>query len=151
MRTPTGPPRWLARRWPIWTSRTFTLTRKAARCAPGLAAFTGVPAEYLLAGAGADELIDLLLRVLLEPDDCVINCPPTFGMYPFDTLLNAGQVIDVRRAEIADFSLDLPAIQAAVETRQPKVHLHHHAQQPGRQSYPRRMKSMRCWPCPCWW
>jgi histidinol-phosphate aminotransferase len=85
----------------------------------GLSAFTGLPEEYLLAGAGADELIDLLLRVLLEPDDCVINCPPTFGMYPFDTLLNAGQVIDVPRKP--DFSLDLPAIQAAVEARRPKA------------------------------
>ena len=42
-------------------------------------------------------MIDLLLRVLLEPGDCVINCPPTFGMYPFDTLLNAGQVIEIPR------------------------------------------------------
>lgn len=84
-----------------------------------LSGFTGLPAEYLLAGAGADELIDLLLRVLLEPGDCVINCPPTFGMYPFDTLLNAGQVVDIPRRK--DFSLDLPAIRTAVEERKPKV------------------------------
>jgi histidinol-phosphate aminotransferase len=84
-----------------------------------LAAFTGVPVEHLLAGAGADELIDLLLRVLLEPGDCVINCPPTFGMYPFDTLLNTGQVIDIPRQ--AGFALDLPAIQAAVTERKPKA------------------------------
>ena len=84
-----------------------------------LADFTGLPMETLLAGAGADELIDLLLRVLLEPEDCVINCPPTFGMYPFDTLLNAGQVIDIPRR--ADFALDLPAIQAAVAERKPKA------------------------------
>ena len=84
-----------------------------------LARFTGVPAEYLMAGAGADELIDLLLRVLLEPGDCVLNLPPTFGMYPFDTRLNAGQVVEVPRR--ADFSLDLPAIQAAVAERKPKV------------------------------
>jgi histidinol-phosphate aminotransferase len=75
--------------------------------------------EHLLAGAGADELIDLLLRVLLEPGDCVINCPPTFGMYPFDTLLNAGQVIDIPRGK--GFKLDLPAIQAAVAERRPKA------------------------------
>lgn len=84
-----------------------------------LASFTGLPMQNLLAGAGADELIDLLLRVLLEPGDCVVNCPPTFGMYPFDTLLNAGQIVEVPRR--ADFSLDLPNIQAAVETRKPKV------------------------------
>lgn len=31
-----------------------------------LSNFTGVPAEHLMAGSGVDELIDLLLRVLLE-------------------------------------------------------------------------------------
>ena len=41
-----------------------------------LSQFTGVSDAYLLAGAGADELIDLLLRVVLEPGDCVLNCPP---------------------------------------------------------------------------
>jgi histidinol-phosphate aminotransferase len=85
----------------------------------GLAAFAGVPAEHLLAGAGADELIDLLLRVLLEPGDKVINCSPTFGMYSFDTLLNSGQVVDVARK--ADFSLDIEGILTAATTHQPKV------------------------------
>ena len=84
-----------------------------------LGRFTGVPAEHLLAGAGADELIDLLLRVLLEPGDKVINLPPTFGMYDFDTRLNAGQVIAINRR--ADFSLDLPAIRQTVAEQQPKV------------------------------
>jgi hypothetical protein len=85
----------------------------------GLAAFTGVPPEHLLAGAGADELIDLLLRVLLEPNDVVLNFPPTFGMYAFDTRLNAGKVVEIPRRP--DFSLDLPAIRAAVEVHRPKV------------------------------
>ncbi|MFN8413955.1 MAG: aminotransferase class I/II-fold pyridoxal phosphate-dependent enzyme, partial [Anaerolineales bacterium] len=44
--------------------------------------FTGIGEEYLLAGQGADELIDLLMRVFLEPNDCILSCPPTFGMYP---------------------------------------------------------------------
>jgi len=84
-----------------------------------LSEFSGVPAENLLAGAGADELIDLILRLLLEPGDVVLNFPPTFGMYPFDTLLNAGQVIEIPR--LADFSLDLPAIRQAVAQYQPKA------------------------------
>lgn len=84
-----------------------------------LAQFTGVPVENLMAGAGADELIDLLLRVLLEPGDRVLICPPTFGMYAFDTLLNAGQVISVPRRE--DFSLDLASLREAVERDRPKV------------------------------
>jgi histidinol-phosphate aminotransferase len=81
--------------------------------------FTGIPAEYLMAGAGADELIDLLMRVLLEPGDCVLSCPPTFGMYSFDGELNAARVIEVPRRQ--DFSLDLDAICKAVDAYQPKI------------------------------
>lgn len=84
-----------------------------------LSRFTGVPMEHLIAGAGADELIDLLLRVLLEPGDCVLSFPPTFGMYPFDTRLNAGRLVEIPRRD--DFSLDLPTIRAAAETCRPKV------------------------------
>jgi histidinol-phosphate aminotransferase len=85
-----------------------------------LQAFTGVPAEYLMAGAGADELIDLLMRVLLEPDDYILSCPPTFGMYPFDAELNAARCIEVPRR--ADFSLNnMEAIRKAVETYCPKI------------------------------
>jgi histidinol-phosphate aminotransferase len=84
-----------------------------------LAGFTDVPIENLLAGAGADELIDLLLRVLLETGDRVLVCPPTFSMYAFDTRLNAGEVINVPRNP--DFSLDLENIRAAVVHQQPKI------------------------------
>jgi len=84
-----------------------------------LAAFTGVDEEYLLAGAGADELIDLLMRVLLEPGECILSCPPTFGMYSFDSELNAACCIEVPR--LADFSLNLEAIHEAVETYRPKI------------------------------
>jgi len=84
-----------------------------------LAKFTGVDEEYLLAGQGADELIDLLMRVFLDPGDCILSCPPTFGMYSFDGELNDARVIEVQRK--ADFSLDMDAIHKAVETYQPKL------------------------------
>jgi len=84
-----------------------------------LAKFTSVDEEVLLAGSGADELIDLLMRVFLDPDDCIISCPPTFGMYPFDAELNAARCIEVPRN--ADFSLNVEAIQKAVEEYQPKL------------------------------
>lgn len=81
--------------------------------------FTGVPPEYLLAGSGADELLDLLMRVFLEPGDCILSCPPTFGMYSFDAELNAARCLEVPRR--ADFSLDMDGIRKAVETYQPKL------------------------------
>ena len=73
---------------------------------------TGQPKARLLVGMGADELIDLVLRALLEPGDAVIDCPPTFGMYPFSTAVNGGRYIAVPRR--ADFSLDVAAIESAV-------------------------------------
>jgi len=84
-----------------------------------LAAFTGISDEYLLAGSGADELIDLLMRVFLEPHDCILSCPPTFGMYSFDAELNAARCVEVSRN--ADFSLDMESIRNAVEEDHPKL------------------------------
>ncbi len=84
-----------------------------------LATFSGVSEEYLLAGSGADELIDLLMRVFLEPGDCILSCPPTFGMYSFDAELNAARCVEVPRNK--DFSLDLDAIRRAVNEDRPKL------------------------------
>lgn len=84
-----------------------------------LTAFTGVGEEYLLAGSGADELIDLLMRVMLEPNDYILSCPPTFGMYAFDAELNAARCIEVPRR--SDFSLDMKSIHEAVEAYKPKL------------------------------
>ena len=84
-----------------------------------LSARTGVPEDLLLAGAGADELIALLMALLLDPGDRVLNCPPTFGMYAFDAALHGARVINVPRRP--DFSLDLPAILRAAEQSQPKL------------------------------
>jgi len=75
-----------------------------------LAEYTGVDPQYLLAGHGADELIDLILRLFVEPGDTVINCPPTFGMYAFDAGINGAQVLDVWRRP--DFSLNIREIEA---------------------------------------
>ena len=77
-----------------------------------------VPAARLLAGMGADELIDLILRALLSPGDVVINCPPSFGMYPFSTAVNGGQTVNIPRRP--DFSLDVTAVESAV-AQQPKA------------------------------
>ncbi|HEX7555062.1 MAG TPA: histidinol-phosphate transaminase, partial [Leptolinea sp.] len=78
-----------------------------------------VPIDNLMAGAGADELIDLLLRVLIEPGDIVFNFTPTFGMYNFDAILNFATCINIPRK--SDFSLDMAAIRVAVEKYQPKI------------------------------
>ncbi|MDE0015640.1 MAG: histidinol-phosphate transaminase [Candidatus Poribacteria bacterium] len=73
-----------------------------------LSEYIGVEATHIVAGHGADELIDLIIRLFIAPGDAVINCPPTFGMYRFDTELNGGSIIDIERKE--DFSLDPEAV-----------------------------------------
>ena len=74
---------------------------------------TGVPAGNLMVGAGADELIDLLMRLFLDPGDVVLNAPPTFGMYAFDAGVNAAKVLNVNRN--TDFSLDIDGIEREAE------------------------------------
>ncbi|NMB54170.1 MAG: histidinol-phosphate transaminase [Leptolinea sp.] len=78
-----------------------------------------VPFENILTGSGADELIDLLVRVVVEPGDRVINCVPTFGMYDFDTALNFGVCLNIPRR--SNFSLDMKAIEKAVKKEQPGI------------------------------
>lgn len=77
-----------------------------------LSDYVGVSREQILCGAGADELIEIILQLFIEPGDAIINCPPTFAMYSFDTPLYYGRVVDVYRNE--DFTLDIPAIEQAV-------------------------------------
>ncbi len=80
-----------------------------------LSGYTGLDPRYLIAGAGSDELIDLLLRLTLEPGDKVINCVPTFGMYKFSTEVCGGKVIEVPRT--ADYGIDVKGIIDAVDSK----------------------------------
>ncbi len=84
-----------------------------------LSSFLGVPDENLLAGAGADELIDLILRLLIEPGEAILTCPPTFGMYAFDGDLADARVISIPR--LPDFSVDIQAIEETVQAHRPKL------------------------------
>jgi len=92
---------------------------EARRLRALLSDYTGVPAEHILVGAGADELIELVLQLFIEPGDSIITCPPTFSMYAFDAPLAHAQVINVPRH--ADFSLDVESIAAAVAQHQSKL------------------------------
>ena len=81
------------------------------RVRAALAEHLGVSADSIVCGLGSDDLIDLIMRAVLAPSDGVINCPPTFGMYPFSTEIAGGRVVDVPRQE--SFALDIAAIEAA--------------------------------------
>ena len=78
-----------------------------------------LPVEHFLVGAGADELLELILRVLIDPGDAVLIPTPTFGMYAFLARVYAARIIDVPRNP--DFSLRLDALREAVRAHRPKV------------------------------
>lgn len=84
-----------------------------------LAEYHDIPMENLLAGAGVDELIDLLMRAVLEPGESLVNFPPTFGMYAFDGNINRGQVISVWRDQ--NFHINLSAVETAIQAGSPKL------------------------------
>ena len=84
-----------------------------------LSTFTGMPVDLLLAGAGADELLDLVMRLFLAPGDAIVSCPPTFGMYAFDAAICGARVRSVPRRQ--DFSVDVDAVIRAIETDHPKL------------------------------
>ncbi|KOM26282.1 hypothetical protein LR48_Vigan246s001000 [Vigna angularis] len=66
---------------------------ESRRLRAALAEDSGLEAEYILAGCGADELIDLIMRCVLDPGDKIVDCPPTFTMYEFDAAVNGALVI----------------------------------------------------------
>lgn len=77
-----------------------------------LSRYLSIDKSRIMVGHGADELIDLIMRLLIQPGDVVIDCPPTFGMYSFDAGLNGGQLINISRK--SDFSVDIDAIEKTV-------------------------------------
>uniref|UniRef100_A0A1J3CAD6 histidinol-phosphate transaminase n=1 Tax=Noccaea caerulescens TaxID=107243 RepID=A0A1J3CAD6_NOCCA len=83
-----------------------------------LALDSGLESEYILVGCGADELIDLIMRCVLDPGEKIIDCPPTFSMYAFDAAVNDAGVIRVPRN--ADFTLNVDRITEVVELEKPK-------------------------------
>ena len=83
------------------------------RLRDALAARHGVPAECIVAGAGADEIIDLVFRIFIDTGDRVVIASPTFGMYSFGAEVAGAQLVDVPRG--ADWSVDLDALAAACE------------------------------------
>jgi len=78
-----------------------------------LSQYTGQPVERIICSSGSGELIDLIMRVLLQPGDTIVDCPPTFGMYGFDAGIHGAKVIEVPRD--ADFAIDIEGVAEAVE------------------------------------
>ncbi|KFA78055.1 hypothetical protein S40288_05457 [Stachybotrys chartarum IBT 40288] len=79
--------------------------------------------EHLFVGVGSDEAIDALLRCFCVPGrDRILTCPPTYGMYAVSAQVNDVSIVKVPLLPAPGFGLDLPAINAALDT-EPNVKL----------------------------
>ena len=78
-----------------------------------LSEYTGFGAENIIAGAGSDELIDLLFRLFIEPGDVILDCEPTFAMYAFCARVAGGELKLIQRDEL--FEIDLQAVRDAID------------------------------------
>ena len=77
-----------------------------------LADYTGVSAANIVASAGSDQLIDLIMRLFVAPGDEVVSCVPTFAMFRFFTDLIGGKPVEVPRGE--DFAVNVEAVLKAI-------------------------------------
>jgi histidinol-phosphate aminotransferase len=78
------------------------------RLRQALSEYVGVEPEWVAAGAGSDELIDVVTRMFVAPKEAILNFPPTFGMYAFFAEAQGARVIDLPRRP--DFALKLDGL-----------------------------------------
>ncbi|MBQ7584621.1 MAG: histidinol-phosphate transaminase, partial [Desulfovibrionaceae bacterium] len=89
------------------------------RLVAALAQHHEVDPKNVVVGNGSDEIIDLLIRILADPEkDEVVCCDPCFSLYPIQAKI-AG--VKVKRCKLkADFSFDFQGL-ASLITAQTKI------------------------------
>lgn len=75
----------------------------------------GLSENNFIFGNGSVEIIQMLSRILIEKDDEVITCIPTFQSYYLETYIQYGKVISIPMTK--DYKFDLDAIIANINNR----------------------------------
>lgn len=80
-----------------------------------LSAFLKVKPEKLFIGVGSDEVIDLLIRVFVAPDEEILTFDPTYGMYRVSADISG---VGVRSCPLDDrFQIDLSRFDQEVSAK----------------------------------
>ncbi|QDQ26494.1 histidinol-phosphate transaminase [Chitinimonas arctica] len=82
-------------------------------------AFRIPAAADILLGNGSDELITLVCQALARPGACLLAAEPSFVMYRMNAVFSRLEYVGVPLRP--DFSLDLPAMLAAIAQHRPAV------------------------------
>ena len=70
-----------------------------------LSEYTGTSEENIVAGSGADEMIELIFKIYGKKDDTLVDIQPTFGMYSFLATSMGMKVVNSPRNN--DWSINL--------------------------------------------
>lgn len=124
MENPYGWPAPLVQSW-LETLRTVSLNRypdpSGRVVQDALRTAMAIPAEYdILLGNGSDELIQMILMAVAQPGRVVMAPEPAFVMYRMIAGFVGMNYVGVP-LNGADFSLDMPALRAAIAQHQPAV------------------------------
>ena len=86
-----------------------------------LARFSDVSTDSVVLGNGSTEILDVLTRILVSPDDEAIIPTPTYAFFETQTRLNQGNPVFVPLGE--SWALDVPAILRAITPRTKAIFL----------------------------
>jgi len=87
------------------------------RLTAAAAATYGVPADEILVGAGADEILDLVAKAFLREGHSAVVASPSYAMYRVLTEQRGAQVVAVPRlGPERGRALDLPAVRFAARS-----------------------------------
>ncbi|MDY7009609.1 MAG: histidinol-phosphate transaminase [Planctomycetota bacterium] len=71
----------------------------------------GLPLDWIIAGNGSDEILTMILRACVGPDDTVAYAVPTYVLYRTLTQIQAGRCVEIPYGE--DFALPADALADA--------------------------------------
>ena len=70
---------------------------EARECREAIAEYTGAPASRIAVGNGADELIEVLSRLLIDQGDAIVSAVPSFGYYQTVAEMSGAEYRQVER------------------------------------------------------
>lgn len=85
------------------------------RLREALSAYTKVPAEQIVAGAGLDDVLTTLCNLVIDQGDEIVISEPTFGVYRVLASLHGACTVDAPLT--ADFQLDPERVLSAIGPR----------------------------------
>jgi threonine-phosphate decarboxylase len=95
--------------------------RGCHRLRAALAARHGCPPEAILVGNGANEVIHLLARAFLRPNDTTLLVGPSYGEYLHASRLAGAHMVEFRTCPGAGFRPDLEGLATVIASARPRL------------------------------